>query len=186
MAFDADSHAALAALIDYAKKAGADASQASYAGREAISAEVRMGQLEGMEREESRSVALRAFLGKRQAAASSTDLSANGLKTLAERTVAMAKAAPEDKFCGLLDARYHAKGDKPEIEQSDTARPNPQQLLELAQRCEAASLAIPGIANSGGGGASSEVSHFVYATSSGFEGAESATAYSLGTQPVAE
>jgi PmbA protein len=51
MAFDADSHAALAALIDYARKAGADASEASYAARESISAEVRMGALEGMERD---------------------------------------------------------------------------------------------------------------------------------------
>ena len=47
MAFDADSHAALAALIDYAKQAGADASEASLAVRESISAEVRMGDLEG-------------------------------------------------------------------------------------------------------------------------------------------
>ena len=74
MAFDADSHAALAALIDYAKATGADASEASLASRESISAEVRMGELEGMEREEGRSVALRAFIGKRQASASSTDI----------------------------------------------------------------------------------------------------------------
>jgi PmbA protein len=125
MAFDADSHAALAALIDYAKQAGADASEASLAVRESISAEVRMGELEGMEREEARSVALRAFVGKQQAAASSTDLSTKGLKDLAERTVAMAKAAPEDKFCGLLDARYHARGAAPDLEQADTARPTP-------------------------------------------------------------
>ncbi len=187
MAFDADSHAALSALIDYAQKAGADASEASCAAREAISAEVRMGQLEGMEREEGRSVALRAFIGKRQAAASSTDLSAKGLQALAERTVAMARAAPEDPYCGLLDTRYRASSAPPrDLAQSDTARPNPEQLLELARACEAASLAIPGIANSSGGGASSEVSTFVYATSDGFQGAESATSYSLGTQPIAE
>jgi PmbA protein len=59
-------------------------------------------------------------------------------------------------------------------------------LLELATACEAASLAVPGIANSGGGGASSEVSLFVYATSAGFEGSETGTSYSLGTQPIAE
>jgi PmbA protein len=186
MAFDADSHAALAALIDYAKQAGADASEASLAVRESISAEVRMGELEGMEREEARSVALRAFIGKQQAAASSTDLSTKGLRDLAERTVAMAKAAPEDKFAGLLDARYHARGAAPDLEQSDSARPSPEQLLDLAKRCEAASLAIPGIANSGGGGASSEHSTFVYATSTGFEASEAGTSYSLGTQPVAE
>jgi PmbA protein len=186
MAFDADSHAALAALIDYAKASGADASEASLASRESISAEVRMGELEGMEREEGRSVALRAFLGKRQAAASSTDLSSSGLKALAERVVAMARAAPEDQYCGLLDEKYLARDKSADLDQSDTARPSPQQLVELAKACEAASLAIPGIANSGGGGASSEVSNFVYATSTGFEGAETGTSYSLGTQPIAE
>jgi PmbA protein len=186
MAFDADSTPALSALNDYALKAGADASEASYAARESISAEVRMGELEGMEREEGRSVALRAFLGKRQAAASSTDLSAKGLRDLAERTVAMARAAPEDPFCGLLEARYRAREAPRDLDQADTARPKPELLLELARACEAASLAVPGIANSGGGGASSEVSTFVYATSDGFHGAESSTSYSLGTQPIAE
>jgi len=186
MAFDTDSQAALSALIDYARKAGADASEASYAARESISAEVRMGELEGMEREEGRSVALRAFIGKRQAAASTTDLSANGLRTLAERTVAMAKAAPEDKFCGLLDEKYQARGAVPDLEMADSARPSPEQLLEIARACEAASLAIPGIANSAGAGASSEVATFYYATSNGFEGGESGTTYSFGAQPIAE
>jgi PmbA protein len=186
MAFDSDSHAALAALMDYAKAAGADASEASLATRESISAEVRMGELEGMEREEARSVALRALIGKRQAAASSTDLSLNGLKALAERVVAMARAAPEDRYCGLLDPQYFARGGGADLDLSDTARPSPEQLLELAKSCEAASLAIPGIANSGGGGASSETSFFIYATSNGFEGAETGTSYSLGTQPIAE
>lgn len=186
MAFDADSHAALAALLDHAKKSGAEAAEASFTARESVSAEVRLGELEGVEREEARSVALRAFLGKRQAAASSTDLSVKGLKNLAERVAAMARAAPEDPFCGLLDARYRAKGPIVDLEQSDTARPNAEQLAELARTCEAASLAIPGIENSSGGGASSEASFYVYATSDGFEGAESSTSYSLGTQPIAE
>jgi PmbA protein len=186
MAFDADSHAALSALIDYARKAGADASEGSYASRESISAEVRMGALEGMEREEGRSVALRAFIGKRQAAASSTDLSANGLRLLAERTVAMARAAPEDRFCGLLEERYHAQGPVPDLDMADSARPSPEALLQIATACEAASLAIPGIANSAGGGASSEVSTFVYATSNGFEGTEIGTSFSFGAQPIAE
>jgi PmbA protein len=186
MAFDSQSQAALAALIDYAKQAGADASEASFVNRESTSAEVRLGELEGMEREEARSVALRAFIGKRQASAASSDLSVKGLKDLAERAVAMAKAAPEDKYCGLLEQRYRATGAEPDLEQSDTARPTPEQLLELAKRCEAESLKIPGIANSSGAGASSDHSVFVYATSDGFEGSEASTSYSLGTQPIAE
>jgi PmbA protein len=185
MAFDADSQTALAALLDYAKQAGAETAEASFAARESISAEVRMGQLEGMEREEARNVALRAFIGKQQAAASTTDLSPAGLRALAERTVAMARVAPEDAYCGLLEARYRARGPFPDLLQSDSARPTPEQLLELARACEAASLAVPGIANSGGGGASSESSTFAHLTSDGFVGAESGTSYSLGAQPVA-
>jgi PmbA protein len=98
----------------------------------------------------------------------------------------MARAAPEDKYCGLLEEQYLARDTRLDLDQSDTARPSPQQLLELAKICEAASLQVPGIANSGGGGASSDVSSFVYATSQGFEGAETHTSYSLGTQPVAQ
>ena len=186
MAFDADSHAVLAALLAHAKKQGADAAEASYAARESVSAEVRLGQLEGVEREEARSAALRAFIGKRQAAASSTDLSAKGLQALAERVVAMARAAPEDPYCGLLDARYRACGPAPELEQSDAARPSAEHLRESARACEAASLEIPEVVNSSGGGASWEASVFVYATSDGFEGADNSTSYSLGTQPIAE
>jgi len=186
MAFDSDSQAALSALLEYARAAGADAAEASLASRESVSAEVRLGALEGMEREEGRSVALRAFIGKRQASASSTDLSVQGLKALGERTVAMARAAPEDKFCGLLEERYRAREPRTDLEQADAARPSPQHLLEMAKACEAASLAIPGVANSGGGGASAETSTYVYATSHGFLASESATSYSLGTQPVAE
>lgn len=186
MAFDTDSQTALAALLDYAKKHGADAAEASFAAREAVSAEVRLGELEGMEREEGRSVALRAFIGKRQAAASSTDMSAGGLEALAERVVQMAKAAPEDRYCGLLDEKYLARGPWAELEQSDTARPSPEQLLDMAKACEAASMQVDGVSNSGGAGASSEASYFVYATSHGFEGADSATSYSIGTQPIAE
>ena len=98
----------------------------------------------------------------------------------------MARAAPEDKYCGLLEEKYLARDQGPDLDQSDTARPSPQHLLELAKSCEAASLKVPGVANSGGGGASSEVSTFVYATSTGFEGTETGTSYSLGTQPIAE
>jgi len=186
MAYDAESQTALQALIDRARAAGADASEASIAGRESLSVEVRMGALEGVEREEARSAALRAFVGKRQAAASTTDLSEKGLAELAERVVAMAKAAPEDAYCGLLEAQYRATGAAPELEQADTVRPDSAQLQAMALACEAASLSVEGVENSGGGGASWEASAFAHLTSDGFVGAEQTTAYSLGAQPIAE
>ena len=133
-----------------------------------------MGELEGMEREEARSVALRAFIGKRQAAASSTDLSAKGLKDLAERTVAMAKAAPEDKFCGLLDAalsRARRRARSRTIRhRSPNAASNCSIWPNAAKRRRSPFPASPIPA-----AAAHRAKHssFVYATSNGFEGAES-------------
>lgn len=183
---DNESRALVAALIEYARKEGADAAEASLAWRESVSVDVRLGELEGVEREESRSIALRAFRGKRQAAASSTDLSDAGLKALAERVAAMAGYAPEDPYCGLLEPQYRASGEALDLEQQDSARPSADALRDMALACEAAALAIEGVSNSAGAGAGSEASFFVYATSDGFEGADGATSYSLGAQPIAE
>ncbi|MET0183335.1 MAG: DNA gyrase modulator, partial [Caulobacterales bacterium] len=117
-----DPKTSLEALTHYARQAGADASDASVSVHESISADVRLGELEGVEREESRSIALRAFIGKKSAGASSTDFSDAALKALAERVVAMAKYAPEDKFAGLLDKRYRAT-DFRDLDLADDARP---------------------------------------------------------------
>ncbi len=96
MPFDADAATLLDDLLAAARKQGAHSADASLSSRESLSVDVRLGAFEGVEREESRSVALRALVGKRQAGATSTDLSPRGLAELAERGVAMAKAAPED------------------------------------------------------------------------------------------
>ena len=186
MPYDADSHSALTALIEHAQKAGADAAEASVAQRESLSVDVRMGALEGVEREESRSIALRAFVGQRQASASSSDLSPSGLRALAERVTQMAKTAPEDKYCGLLDAPLLDKGPWPDLEQTDTARPEAEHLRDMALAAEAAALAVAGVANSSGAGASWDYARFAHRTSTGFEASETGTSYSLVTQPIAE
>lgn len=180
-----DPRKTLEALTAYARQAGADASDASIAVHESISTDVRLGQLEGVEREESRSVALRAFVGQKNAGASSTDMSEAGLKALAERVVAMAKYAPEDKYAGLLDPKYRAT-DIGELDLADDARPSAEQLQEIARAAEEASLAVKGIANSGGAGASSDSSFSALMTSDGFFGSSRGTSYSFSTQPVAE
>jgi len=185
MPFDADSGSALAELLAHARKFGAESADASLSARESVSVEVRLTELEGVEREEARSVALRAFIGKRQAAASSSDLTPAGLERLAERVVAMARSAPEDKFCGLLDAAARA-AHFPDLHIVDEARPSAPDLERLARVCEEAALAVKDIANSSGAGASWEIGHAAYATSDGFAGAQSGTAYSLGVSPQAE
>jgi PmbA protein len=97
----------------------------------------------------------------------------------------MAKAAPEDKFCGLLDQRYRASGALPDLDQSDTARPSPEQLLELA-RLRGRLAESPEHHQFRRRRRIARSVHLRLRHLDGFLGAESATSYSLGTQPVAE
>ncbi len=186
MSSDNDSSAALERLLARAKAFGADAAEAACAISESLSVETRLGKLEGVEREESRSVSLRAFVGKRQAGASASDLSPATLDALAERVVAMAKAAPEDPYCGLLDTAYLATGDAGDLELADTARPDAETLRAMALACEESALAVASVTNSGGASASSGHTAFLYCNANGFSGGEAATSYSVGVQPVAE
>ncbi len=175
----------LSALLDAAARAGAPAADASFALRESLSAEVRLGALEGVEREEARSVALRVLDGRRQAAAASSDVSLAGLQALAERVVAMARAAPEDPYCGLLDPEHRAQ-ELPDVDTFDPTDLAASALEDMARVCEAAALAVPGVTNSVGAGASLERSQGGYATSDGFMGFSRSGAFGLGVSVIAE
>ena len=65
----------LADVVAAALKAGADAAEAVGAQRAALGINVRLGELEEVEREESRDLGLRVFIGQRQATVSGSDIS---------------------------------------------------------------------------------------------------------------
>ena len=84
------------ALVERARTAGADAADAIYAADASQSVRVRLGALEDVERSESEHASLRVFVGRGTASIGSTDLSDAALGELAERAVAMARAAPDE------------------------------------------------------------------------------------------
>ena len=169
----------LAGLIEQCRKAGADAADARIGEADGVGVAVRDGKLESIEREESVSVALRCFYGKRQAHVSSADLSPDGLKMLAERCVAMAKAVPEDKYCGLPEASMLATGDL-DMDLSGEPEMQAETLEARALAAEAAALAIPGIKTVAGCGASWNRSTRWVAASNGFLASKTGSSTSLG------
>lgn len=186
MAAAPDSHAVLSALLTFAKRAGGDVADASLSRSESLSVDVRLGALEGVERSENRSAALRVLIGKRQAAATTSDLSPAGLEALAQRVTAMARLAPEDPFCGLLAADERARS-LPEISLADPrAAPTPADLERLALDAETAALGVDGVTNTAGAGASYGVGASAYMTSDGFFGENRATSFGVGVSPLAE
>ncbi|HWW27784.1 MAG TPA: DNA gyrase modulator, partial [Caulobacter sp.] len=88
-------------VLAAARTAGADAAEAVFAQRQSLSVGVRLGELEEVEREESRDIGLRVFVGQRSATVSGSDISAEGRTKLIDRAVAMARLAPEDPYAAL-------------------------------------------------------------------------------------
>ena len=169
-------------LIDRAIQAGADAADAVVVRGRSSSVSVRLGKVEGTEASESDDFSLRVFVGKRVASVSANP--GFDLKVLAERAVAMAKASPEDPFASLADEADLAK-DWPDLELYDPTEVSADQLTEAALAAEAAALAVSGITNSGGAGASAGMGGLVLATSHGFSGAYSASRFGRSVSVIA-
>ena len=172
-------------LVAAALRAGADAAEAIEAEHQALSVTVRHGGLEEVEREESRDLSLRVFVGKRHATVSGSDITADGRARLVERAVAMARLAPEDPWSGLIEAGAMARAPHPALDLFDPADPDPETLEALAREAEAAALDMPRIANSDGGSASSSRSVWRLATSNGFFGEHRATGFHVGAAVIA-
>lgn len=174
-----------AAAVERARKAGADAADAVYLAEASESLSIRLGKLEDVERSESEHIGLRVFAGRRSASIGSSDLADAALDELAERAVAMARAAPEDPYAGLAPEDMLFAGPFPQLDLEDAAEPSPQALRAMAEAAEDAARAVPGVTNSEGGGASAGRGLFALATSHGFAGAYASTSHGISASVVA-
>ena len=157
-------------LVNAALKTGADAADAVAVRSMSLSVEVRDGAVEESERAEGDDLGLRVLVGHRQAVVSTNDLAGDASVALAERAVAMARAAPEDKFAGLADGALLAH-DFPDLDLLDPDLPSVAELEAMAKTAEQAALTVKGVAKSGGASASAGIGGIVLVTSHGFRGA---------------
>ncbi len=175
----------LADVVAAALKAGADAAEAVGAERRALGINVRLGDLEEVEREESRDLGLRVFVGQRQATVSGSDISPEARAKLVERAVAMARLAPEDPYAGLAPQDRLARGPFADFDLFDPTEPSPEELETVARAAEDAARAMPRVSNSDGGSASASASQWRLVTSGGFSGVHRASGFSIGASVVA-
>ncbi|MBN8920688.1 MAG: TldD/PmbA family protein, partial [Rhizobiales bacterium] len=125
----------------------------------------------------------RVLVGRRQAVISTNDCRDDAMDALAERAVAMARAAPEDPFAGLPDAGQLAH-DIPDLDLVDDAEPSVEYLEGLARRAEAAARGVKGVSKSGGASASAGIGGLVIANSLGFTGAYLGSHYGVSVQAI--
>ena len=171
-------------LMLRAKQQGADGADAVYVHGVSLSTSQRMGQPEHLERAEGADIGLRILIGKRQAIASTSNISDSALDELLDRAMAMAKVVPEDEFCGLAPEDLLA-GDTPELDEADTTQPSAKTLNDLAVRAESAALAVNGVNNSEGGDAGWSRSLVALVASNGFSRTRVRTGFSLGIAVLA-
>lgn len=172
-------------LVARARSAGADAADAVFAASGSTSVQVRLGQLEDVERSEGQEIGLRVFVGKRSASASGSDLSPDALATLAERCVAMARLAPEDPYAGLAPEELLSRGATPALDIDDGGEVSPETLRAAALTAEDAGRAIGGVTNSQGASASGGRSVTALATSHGFAAAYAGSSHGVSAQMLA-
>jgi PmbA protein len=173
------------ALISQAKKAGADAADAIYVCDASTQVQMRLGNLEDVERSEGEEIGLRVFVGKRSATVSSSDMDPEILSSLVGRAIDMAKEAPEDQYAGLAPEELLLKSDPHPIEGDDGQNPDPELLRGLALKAEDAARSVKGVTNSEGGGANAGRTIVALATSHGFSGAYSTSGYSISASVIA-
>lgn len=174
----------LSDLIDRAKAHGADDADAVLAESRSLSLTYRLGRQEQIERSEGSDVGLRVFIGQRQAIASSSDFAPAAMDELAGRAVAMARAVPEDPYCGLADADLLAT-EVPDVDSCDSVEPSMDALLARAAAAEDAALAVPGVTNSEGANASWVLTRSAIVATNGFARTRARSRQSLSVSVLA-
>lgn len=150
-----------------------------------LSVNVRMGEVETVERTQDRSVGVTVYFGQRKGSASTADLQPGSLASTVEMACAIARHTEADPAAGLADADRMAR----DLREFDSWHPwalDADRAIALAVEAEAAGRAADArIANSDGAGMHSGESVSVYANSHGFVGAERSTSHSLSLSLIA-
>jgi PmbA protein len=174
-------------VVAMAMKAGASDAEAVAREGDEFSVDVRMGQVETLTESGSRALGLRVIFGKRSASASTSDLTADGIRQLVEGAVALARITEEDPFTGLPEACEFGSltGDLGLYFEDVYSLPT-EERIALARRAEAASLATDArITNSRGASFDAATGRKVLANSRGFVGGYRSSYAGISAMPLA-
>ena len=171
-------------LLDTAKKLGAESAAVMGGESTSINVTARLGKLESVERNESKSIGLQLIDNKRKVNLSSTNFNKDALIKLVESAMSMIKSIPEDEFCGLADKEMLYKGDL-DLDLVDDYIPETNHLLNNSIEAEDSALSINGVTNSEGASSSYSKNKVFLATSDGFYNYKEKTNYSSSISVIA-
>lgn len=171
-------------VIRRARAAGASQAEVSASVETGLSVNVRLGEVETVERTRDRGFGLTVYFGQRKGSASTADLKPESIEATIAQACAIARYTQADPCAGLADPERMAIT-FPDL---DLWHPWPldvAQAIEIGKRIEDAGRAHPAITNSEGATVQSGESLGVYANSHGFVGRERGTSHSLSCSLIA-
>ncbi len=173
-------------VLDTAKANGATSSEADIGVGEGLSVTVRMGELETIEHQRDKGMSVTVYVGQRKGSASSTDFSDKAIRESVEAACAIAKNASEDKYAGLVDARYIAT-ELPDLDLYHPWAITPEQATALALECESiARDSDKRITNADGTLVNAYSGKHLYGNSHGFIGGWDWSSHSIDCTVIAE
>jgi PmbA protein len=175
-------------VVVLAMKAGASDAEAVVREGDEFSVNVRLGEVETLKESGSRGLGLRVFRGTRSASASTSDLTADGIRLLVEGAMALAEVTEEDPFSGLPEtAEFGSLPQDLHLYHEDVYSLSGAERIEWARRAEAAAMAAdPRITNSDGGSFEAATGRKVLANSRGFVGGYRTSYAGVSAAPLAK
>ena len=165
--------------LDEARKRGASQCEVDASQNRGLSTAVRLGEVDTVEYQRDRGVAVTVYFGKRKGSASTADLSAQAVRDTVEKASTIASYTAEDECAGLADPEELAR-DIPDLKLDHPWSITPDEAVSLARSCEAAGLAVDSrLTNSEGASVSTQRNVRVYGNSHGFLEGYATTSHSL-------
>jgi PmbA protein len=172
--------------LEEARRQGASQVEADASVSTGLSVSVRLGEVDTVEYQRDRGLAVTVYFGKRKGSASTADLAPSALLETVGKACAIARYTADDPYAGLVEPEALAR-DIPDLDLDHAWALTPERAIELARACEAAGLAVDArVRNSEGGSVGTQRHTGVYGNSLGFLAGYSATSHSLSCSLIAE
>lgn len=175
-----------ARAVELARRFGADQAEAGVSNEEGLTVTVRMGELESVERQRDRGLAVTVYQQGRKGSASTTDFSDASVEDTVRKALSIGSFTAADEYAGLADAELMAKSPR-DLELYFPSDLDVDAATAIALRSEDAARGLdPRIANSEGASVTSGVGVRIYANSHGFVGGYPTSTYSTSCSVVAK
>jgi len=171
-------------VLRRARAVGASQAEVSANIDTGLGVNVRLGEVETVERTRDRGFGLTVYFGQRKGSASTADLDPDSIQATIEQACAIARHTEDDPCAGLADADRMAT-EFPDLDLWHPWNLDVDTAIGLGCEIEAAGREMSGITNSEGASVQAGSSLWVYANSHGFTGCEQATRHSMSCALIA-